>query len=76
VSLCISFAFLAFRGCSLLYQSGLTGFGNRLDRFVTKLALVQGEFAYVQGELLYALVVCALCLSMVLSQMCRAVARA
>jgi hypothetical protein len=31
-----------------------------------ELALVQGEFAYVQGELLYALVVCALCLSMVL----------
>jgi hypothetical protein len=26
------------------------------------------------GELLYALVVCALCLSMVLSRMCRAVA--
>jgi hypothetical protein len=30
----------------------------------------------VQGELLYALVVCALCLSIVLSQMCRAVALA
>jgi hypothetical protein len=25
-----------------------------------ELALVQGEFAYVQGELLFALVVCAL----------------
>jgi hypothetical protein len=40
------------------------------------LALAQGELAYVQGELLCALVVCALCLSMVLSQMCRAVALA
>jgi hypothetical protein len=40
------------------------------------LALVQGEFAYVQGELLYALVVCALCLSMVLSRICRVVALA
>jgi hypothetical protein len=40
------------------------------------LALVHGEFAYVQGELLYALVVCAFYLSMVLSRMCRAVALA
>jgi hypothetical protein len=38
------------------------------------LALVREEYAYVQGELLYALVVCALCFSLVLSRMCRAVA--
>jgi hypothetical protein len=83
-SLCIYFAFLAFGGCGLLYKigltgfgrTGLTGFGNRPDRFVPSLALVQGEHAYVQGELLFTLVVWALCLSMVLSQMCRAVALA
>jgi hypothetical protein len=43
-------------------------------------ALVQGELACVQGELFVAFelwfVVCALCLRMVLSQMCRAVALA
>jgi hypothetical protein len=48
-------------------------------------ALVQGEFAYVQGELLceffgswtcVPLVVCALFLSFALSRMCRAVALA
>jgi hypothetical protein len=43
-------------------------------------ALAQGEFAYVQGELFVVfelcLVVCAFCLSMVLSRMCRAVALA
>jgi hypothetical protein len=42
--------------------------------------LVQGELAYVQGELFVAfelwLVVCALCLSIVFSRMCRAVALA
>jgi hypothetical protein len=27
------FAFLAFGGCGLLYQIGLTDFGNRPDRF-------------------------------------------
>jgi hypothetical protein len=32
-SLCTSFAFLAFGGCGLLYQVGLTDFGNRPDRF-------------------------------------------
>jgi hypothetical protein len=32
-SLCISFAFLAFGGCGLLYQIGLTGFGNWSDWF-------------------------------------------
>jgi hypothetical protein len=41
-------------------------------------ALVQGELACVQGELFvvfeFWLVVCALCLSMVLSRMCQAVA--
>jgi hypothetical protein len=31
-SLYISFAFLAFGGCGLLYEIGLTGFGNRSDR--------------------------------------------
>jgi hypothetical protein len=30
---CISFAFLAFGGCGLLYPVGLTDFGNRPDRF-------------------------------------------
>jgi hypothetical protein len=40
------------------------------------LALVQGKYAYVQGELFYALVVFALCLSIVLSRMCRAFALA
>jgi hypothetical protein len=34
------------------------------------------ELALVQGELLFALVVCALCLSMVWSRMCRAVSLA
>jgi hypothetical protein len=38
--------------------------------------LAHGGVAYVQGELLYALVVCALFLSMVLSRMCRVVALA
>jgi hypothetical protein len=56
--------------------TGLTGFGNQPDRFVPESALVQGEYAYVQGELLYALVVCAFSLSMVLSRMCRAVSLA
>jgi hypothetical protein len=32
-SLCISFAFLAFGGCGLLYKIGLTGFGSRFDQF-------------------------------------------
>jgi hypothetical protein len=31
-SLCFSFAFLAFGGCGLPYEIGLTGFGNRSDR--------------------------------------------
>jgi hypothetical protein len=90
-SLCTSFAFLAFGGCGLLYQVGLTdfgnrpdrfsgtglaSFGNRPDRFVPVLALVQGECAYVQGEHLFVRVVCALCLSIVLSRMCRAIALA
>jgi hypothetical protein len=38
--------------------TGLTG-------LCPELALVQGEYAYVHGELVYALVVCALCLSIV-----------
>jgi hypothetical protein len=88
--LCISFAFLAFDGVVACTKSflpilvtgltgfggtGLTGFGNRPDRFCPELALVQGEYAYVQG-VLYALVVCALYLSIVLSQMCQAAALA
>jgi hypothetical protein len=32
-SLFIYFAFLAFGGCGLLYEIGLTGFGNQSDRF-------------------------------------------
>jgi hypothetical protein len=70
------FYIFSFWGCGLLYEIGLTGFGNWPDRFVPRVGTCSGEFAYVQGELLYALVVCALCLSMVLSQMCRAVALA
>jgi hypothetical protein len=54
--------------------TGLTGYGNRSDRFVPRVGTCSGELAYVHGELLCSLVVCALCLSMVLSRMCRAVA--
>jgi hypothetical protein len=39
--------------------------GTGLIGLCPGLALVQGEFAYVLGELMYALVVCALCLSIV-----------
>jgi hypothetical protein len=39
--------------------------GTGLTGLCPELALDQGELAYVQGELLCALVVCALCLSMV-----------
>jgi hypothetical protein len=78
------FCIFGFLGCGLLGEIDLTGFGNRSDRFggtdltglCPGLALVQGELAYVQGEFLYALVVCALCLSMVLSRMCQVVALA
>jgi hypothetical protein len=70
--LCISFAFSAFGGCGLLYQIGLIDFGNRTDRFVETgltglcpvLALIQGEYAFVQGELLHALVVCSFVVSL------------
>jgi hypothetical protein len=62
------FCIFGFWGCGLC-EIGLTG-------LCPGLALVQGELAYVQGELLCALLVCALCLSMVLSRMCRAVALA
>jgi hypothetical protein len=86
------FSIFGFWGCGLLCEIGLTGFGNRskpvlvesvspflgtgLTGLCPELALVQGELAYVQGELLFSLVVCVLCLSMVLSRMCRAVALA
>jgi hypothetical protein len=72
--------------------TGLTGGGDRSDRCELKLlqlacfssglhAFVQGELACVQGELFvvfssFVLVVCALCLSFVLSRICRAVALA
>jgi hypothetical protein len=81
----ISFAFLAFGGCGLLYQSGLTGpvlvtgltgFGNRPDRFVPRVGTCSGGACICVGGALYALVVCALCLGLVLSRMCRAVALA
>jgi hypothetical protein len=56
---------------------GLTGFGGTgLTGLCLELALVQEEHAYVQAEFLYALVVCALCLSIVLSWICRVVALA
>jgi hypothetical protein len=56
--LCISFAFLAFGGCGLLYEIGLTGLGTGLTGFggtgltglCPGLALVQGEHSYVQGS--------------------------
>jgi hypothetical protein len=48
--------------------------GTGLTGLCLELVLVQEELSYVKGELLCALVVCALCLSMVLSRMCRAVA--
>jgi hypothetical protein len=49
-TLCISFAFLAFGGCGLLYEIDLTGFGgtdltgygNRPDRFVPKVGTCSG----------------------------------
>jgi hypothetical protein len=53
--------------------TGLTGFWNWPDRFVPRFGTCSGGHAYVQGELLFALVVCALCFSMVLSRMCRAI---
>jgi hypothetical protein len=90
-SLCISFAFLAFGGCGLLYQVGLTDFGNRLDRFggtgltyfgnrpdpfVPSVGtLFRGSMHMCRG-LLFSLEVCALCLSIVLSRMSRVVALA
>jgi hypothetical protein len=59
--------FVAFPGCIAALVQG-------------ECALAQGELAYVQGSSLwclsFGLVVCALCLSMVLSRMCRAVALA
>jgi hypothetical protein len=78
------FCIFGFWGCGLLCEigltgfggTGLTGFGNQPDRFVLRVGTCSGELAYVQGELLFALVVCALCLSMVLSRTCRAVALA
>jgi hypothetical protein len=36
-------------GCGLLYQIGLTGFGNRPDRFVPSVGTCLGEDKYVQG---------------------------
>jgi hypothetical protein len=83
-SLCISFAFFSFGGellSSLIGPTnfwnwpnrfggtGLTSLGNLFDRYLV-LAHVQGECAYVQGELLYALVVCAPCLSLFLTRLC------
>jgi hypothetical protein len=71
------FCIFIFWGCGLLCEIGLTGFGGTgLTGLCLELAPVRGELAYVQGELLSALVVCALCLSMVLCRMCRVVALA
>jgi hypothetical protein len=79
-SLCISFAFLAFGVWSavsnrpnrfwkpiwpVLVEPAWPVMGTGLTGLCLELALDQGELAYVQGELLCALVVCALCLSMV-----------
>jgi hypothetical protein len=78
------FCIFGFWGCGLLCEIGLTGFGgtgltgygNRPDRFVPRVGTCPGGACICAGELLCALVVCALCLSMVLSRMCRAVALA
>jgi hypothetical protein len=59
-----------------IFRSGLKGFGNRPDRFVPRVGTCPGGACICAGGLLCALVVCALCLSMVLSRMCRAVALA
>jgi hypothetical protein len=63
-SLCISFAFLAFEGCGLLYQvgltdfdnrpnwfggTGLTGFGNRSDWFVPSVGTCLGRVCICAG---------------------------
>jgi hypothetical protein len=56
-SLCISFAFLAFGGCGLLYKigltgfgrTGLTGFGNRPDRFVPRFGTCSGGACICAG---------------------------
>jgi hypothetical protein len=67
----------------MLKKTSWTGFGNRCDRFLLLsmhksrgVCFGLGGVCICAGGLLYALVVCALCLSTVLSQMCRAVALA
>jgi hypothetical protein len=45
-TLCISFAFLAFVGCGLLY---LAGFGNRSDRFVPRVGTCSGGVCICAG---------------------------
>jgi hypothetical protein len=61
-SLCISFAFLAFGGCGLLYEigltgtsltgfggTGLTGFGNWPDLFVPRVCTCSGGVCICAG---------------------------
>jgi hypothetical protein len=82
-SLCISFAFLAFGVVVCCVKSvwpilviGLTDFGNWSDRFVPSVGTCSGGVCICAGELLYALVVCALSLSLFLTRLCQAVALA
>jgi hypothetical protein len=56
--------------------TGLTDIGNWPDRFVPRVGTCSGGACICTGGLVYALVVCALCLSIVLSRMCQAVALA
>jgi hypothetical protein len=43
------FAFLAFGGCGLLYEIGMTGFGNRPDRFVPRVGTCSGGACICAG---------------------------
>jgi hypothetical protein len=77
--------------CWAILSTGLTGEGDRSDRWELSWCSCSvswgGSYAFVQGELhwfrgsslwfsSFGLVVCALCLSIILSRMCRAVALA
>jgi hypothetical protein len=68
------FCIFGFWGYGLLGGTGLTDFENRPDRFVPRVGTCSWGACICAGGLLCALVVCALCLSMVVSRMCRAVA--
>jgi hypothetical protein len=75
------FCILSFAGKLLLSLIGLTSFWNRPDQFgetgltdlCSVLAHVQGQYAYVQGDLEYALAGYALLLSLFFAWLCRAI---